>query len=159
MNNPTIIQALQAPLPNPSMIMAALRAAGLPLASGQEEDEAGASAGSEIVCIAAVTDDNIHALVATPSGLVYRFEPDDLDAAFWKFSGSNYYWVTGNMADRQKAADLAGIDIKQIKGRCLNNKKITEISGLGLDEVLEQLGYAPKAPAPEARPAQSGFGF
>lgn len=124
---------------NQPAIMASLRAAGLPLANTADtaEDESGQS---QLVCVAEVREDMIHALVATPSGLIYRFEPTIFELSFWSFAARNYYWVTFCMADREKASKLTGVPLKMIKGKTLSRSK-SGLSGMALDALLGDLGF------------------
>ena len=109
-------------------IFAALSAAGLP-----------AGADGEIVCVLSVCQLPA-ALVACPNGLVYRFEPAVFEEDFWRFAVSNYYLVTGSPADRQKIAEMAKVDIGDIKGKSLRRAKGEGVSEMTLDTLLEQLG-------------------
>lgn len=134
----------QVPVIDSAAVMTALRAAGLPLSvSGIEDDESEAdSERSAIVCVAAVREDGVTALVACPSGLVYRFEPPAFDLEFWRFAARFYYLVTGNLEDRRRIADLTSVPFKEITGRCLVRKKETVLSGRSLDDLLGALGMA-----------------
>jgi hypothetical protein len=81
--------------------MAALRRAGLPLADTMASD--GESPQSQLVCVAAVREAGIHALVATPSGLVYRFEPAVFELSFWRsppvtITGLHFPWLIASMS-------------------------------------------------------------
>ncbi|GGC25524.1 hypothetical protein [Pseudoduganella buxea] len=136
----------QVPVSNPGAIMAALRAAGLPLANASDiaEDE---SSQSQIVCVADVRDDTIHALVTTPTGLVYRFEPSDFEREFREFAARNYYWVTYAMADRERLSRMTEVPTKIIKGRALARGKAERV-GCSLDALLHLV-------AAGARPSQS----
>lgn len=126
------------PVANQTEIMAALRAAGLPLANTAEtaEDESGQS---QLVCVAEVREDIIFALIATPSGLVYRFEPTHFELSFWSFAARNYYWVTSCMADREQASKLTDVPLKIMKGKTLSRGK-SELSKVALDTLLGDLG-------------------
>lgn len=117
--------------------MAALRAAGLPLANTADtsEDE---SSQSQIVCIAVVKEDVIHALVATPSGLVYRFEPKIFELSFWSFAARYYYWVTFSLADREQVSQLTGVSAKAMKGKAMVRGKSERNIG-SLDALLNEL--------------------
>lgn len=130
------------PLSNPTEIISALRSAGLPLANTNEpsEDE---SSQSQLVCIAEVQENAIRAVIATPSGLVYRFEPMAFEQSFWAFAARHYYWVTGSMKDREKVSALTEVALKSIKGRTLSRTK-SEQSNMALDEILAELGYFPE---------------
>ena len=119
-------------------VMSALKAAGFPLSSSTESNE-GESDNSKLVCVAEIKGDLIHAIVASPSGIVYRFEPSVLEPAFWSFAGRNYYFVTGNIADRRRAAELAGIDVKLIKGKTLARGQGEALSGMTLDQMMAQI--------------------
>jgi DNA ligase (NAD+) len=112
-------------------VISALSAAGLPI---------GAS-GDDIVCVVAVGEAPI-ALVASPNGRVYRFEPTVFEVGFWSFAVANYYLVTGNQADRAKLAEQAGVNTSEIKisGRAINRAKSDAPSGMTLDAMLESLG-------------------
>lgn len=123
---------------DPELIMAALRAAGLPLAYASEQ-EGEESDASRIVCVAAYLHGQIQALVATPSGLVYRFEPDVIVDDFWRFALNHYYVVTGNIADRLAFAQHIEVPEKAVKGRALIRKKSEDPSGLSLDDLLNIL--------------------
>lgn len=129
------------PVANPTEIISVLRAAGLPLANTNEpgEDE---SNQSQLVCIAEVHEDSIRALVATPSGLAYRFEPMAFEQSFWAFAARHYYWVTGSMKDREKVSALTEVALKSIRGRTLSRTK-SEQRNMALDEILAELGYFP----------------
>lgn len=135
----------QVPIPDAAALMVVLRAAGLPLSNTVEvlEDESGASC---IVCIAALRLDGVHALVACPSGLMYRFEPAAFEQHFWHFACRNYYLITGNLADRREMADLAGLTAKDIKGRALIRGQGDDASGLSLDGLLGKLGWSIQQP-------------
>ena len=118
----------------PEEIVAAFRSAGLPVGGG-------AVASDQIVCVAAVGE--IPAVVVVcPNGLVYRFEPQVFEQEFWRFAVGNYYMVTGNLADRQKVAALAGVPADEVKGKALLRAKSEGPSGLALDVLLEQLGVS-----------------
>lgn len=122
-----------------SSIMAALRAAGYPLSSSTDAAE-GESDASKLVCIADVRESMMHAIVATPSGIVQRFEPSQFEPQFWSFACRHYYLVTGNIADRRRAAELAGVEIKDVKGRTLLRGKSEDLSGMTLDGMLANIG-------------------
>ena len=132
----------QSPVKRAASLWARLKSSGLPLgapASGDANEgdgDADAGAGS-IIALVAVTESKAAALVATPSGLVYRFEPEQIDPAWWAFAATNYYVVTGNQVDRQQLAQLAGVESKAIKGRAWNRKKMTDPTNLSLDELIE----------------------
>ncbi len=117
-----------------------LKSAGLPLSMASEGADGvneGESAGGAIVALVSVVGSRLAALVATPSGITYRFEPEAIEPTWWDFAARNYYVVTGNMADRQMLALRAGVDPKVIKGRTWYRKKDAEPSGLGLDELID----------------------
>lgn len=122
-----------------------LKSAGLPLsmasggADGLTESESSAGA---IVALVSVVGGRLAALVATPSGLMYRFEPEAIEPTWWDFAARNYYVVTGNMADRQQLALRAGVEPKAIKGRTWFRSKDAEPSGLGLDELIDLVAPA-----------------
>jgi DNA polymerase III epsilon subunit-like protein len=128
----------QIPVNDPAQMIQALRAAGLPLANNESAE--GDSEQSHLVCIAEVRPDGIHAVVAFPSGLVFRFQPSTFEFEFWNFAARYYYFVTGNMADRRHVASLTGVDIKEITGRTLRRGKEEALSGMKLDEILAHLG-------------------
>lgn len=128
----------QVPVVDPVQTIQALRAAGLPLANNDSEE--GDSEQRHLVCIAEVRQDVIHAVVAFPSGLIYRFQPSIFELQFWNFAARYYYFVTGNMADRRHVASLTGVEVKEIAGRTLHRGKEETLSGMGLDEILAQLG-------------------
>lgn len=131
----------QLPVPNAADILSALRAAGLPLAvSAPSDGDSDDSDASAMVCLAEVADARIWAIVACPNGLVFRFEPPVYEPAFWSFAAQYYYWVTGNMADRQKVSELAGIPVKSMKGRCLSRAKSPALSRTTLDALLQAHG-------------------
>lgn len=117
-----------------------LRSAGLPLSGGgadaADSDAEAESSNAVIVALVAVSATKISALVATPSGLLYRFEPKAIEREWWGFAVSNYYVVTGNMADRQQLAMHAGVEPKAIKGRTWFRKKEADLTGLSLDEII-----------------------
>lgn len=133
----------QVPLQCPTLLVSALRSAGLPLANAAESSETDSDA-SAIVCIASVGPVGIHAVVATPSGLVWRFEPEGFEPRFWAFAARYYYWVTGNLADRRLVAELAGTPLKDIKGRALLRGKVEAPSGATIDDLLRKLGCLPE---------------
>ncbi|HEY6436964.1 MAG TPA: hypothetical protein VIY47_10250 [Ignavibacteriaceae bacterium] len=107
--------------------------AGLPVSTGQEGET------SEIVCVAEVQNNNIHAIVTAHNGHMYHFEPSEFELHFWKFAAENYYWVTQTMQDRQKVADLTGVSIKDVKGKTIQRSKEEGISGTSLLTVLKNL--------------------
>jgi hypothetical protein len=117
-------------------IMAALRAAGLPLASTEAIE--GESPRSELVCVAEVREREVHALVATPSGLVCRFQPAVFELAFWAFAARHYYWVTFSMADRAHVSRLTGVSLKAMKGRTFSRDS-AGLSKVSLDALLISL--------------------
>lgn len=119
-------------------VLATLRAAGFPLASSSELTE-GESDNSKLVCVAEVRNNMIHAIVASPSGIVYRFEPTVFEPSFWSFAGRHYYFVTGNIADRRRVAELAGIEFKDIKGKTLARGKSESLSEMTLDGMLSHI--------------------
>lgn len=121
---------------DPAAVLATLRQAGLPLAESGADLVEEESTNSRIVAIMAPAGDTIHAIVATPSGFVYRFEPPEIDIEFWSFALRHYYVVTGNMADRLLLAKQADVDIKGVTGRAMDRKKTDAPSGLLLDEML-----------------------
>ncbi|MBV7538459.1 hypothetical protein KW842_22030 [Duganella sp. sic0402] len=125
---------------NPAALMVALRAAGLPLANNIDiiEEE---SSQSSLVCVAEIDEDRILAIVACPSGQVYRFEPTVFEQSFWSFAARNYYWVTGSMLDREQVSKLTDVPVKSIKGRTLTRGKSLR-SKLSLDSMLAELGYS-----------------
>ena len=133
----------QVTIVEPSFLVGALRSAGLPLASAGESSETDSDA-SAIVCIASVGPAGIHAVVGTPSGLVWRFEPETFESSFWAFAARYYYWVTGNLADRHLVAELTGIPLKDIKGRALLRGKVEAPSGATIDDLLRKLGCLPE---------------
>lgn len=123
-----------------------LRSAELPL-SGGDADTADSNAAAEstsaaIVALVAVSATKISALVATPSGLLYRFEPKAIERSWWDFAARNYYVVTGNMADRQQLALHAGVEPKAIKGKTWFRKKDADLTGLSLDEIIDLVAPA-----------------
>lgn len=137
-------------------LMASLRAAGLPLAYSLDADEED-SASSKIVCIAEVSENNIKAIVATPSGLVYKFDCEVFEQSFWEFAAKHYYVVTGNVADRNRFGELSGILATGIKGLLANRKKSTELSGFTLDQILSLIGASTKIPTGEQRNIQANL--
>ncbi|MFK4705602.1 hypothetical protein ABIC83_002441 [Roseateles asaccharophilus] len=124
---------------NEKDLLARLRSAGLPLAEPSGEGEEGDSDNSKLCAVVSVIDGVLAAVVASPSGLVFRFEPDHVDPQWWAFAAKNYYIVTGNAQDRKLLADLGGADIKAIKGRTVSRKKDSEPSRMSLDQLLETL--------------------
>lgn len=120
---------------NSGEIMFLLRSAGFPLSSNDSEN--GDSENSKLVCLAEVQDKNIIAIVATPSGLVYKFTEFDIE--FWSFAARNYYFVTGNMSDREHVAKLTNLDTKEIKGKTLMRGKSSCLSQMSLDIMINQL--------------------
>lgn len=103
--------AHQHPIGDRQELLLRLRDSGLPLGGSPEEILAGASAGpTEIVCIAEVraAERTIHALVVSPSGIMFHFAPPPghVDPKFWRFAAEYYYWLTGNLADRRVASEL-----------------------------------------------------
>jgi len=117
-------------------MIAALRAAGLPLANTETSE--GERPQSELVCVAAVREGSIHALVATPSGLVYRFEPAVFELSFWAFAARHYYWVTFSLADREHVSALTGVPVKTMKGRTFSRSKLG-LSNVPLNALLAEL--------------------
>lgn len=115
--------------------------AGLPLEGVMTEDEENEEEGKKayITALMSINDGLPSAIVATPSRLVYRFEPPVLDKQWWSLALRYYYVVTANMADRAALAELCGVNVKSIKGKALSRKKSTEQSGLKLDELLQLL--------------------
>ena len=108
-----------------------LKSFGLPL------DDSGT-----LVCLTSVIDDNIHGLVVTPSGLVYRFEPAEFETDFWAFAATHYYIVTGNMADRKAFAETVNVDASTIKGKCLSKNKTEPPSKMKIDDILAVISKA-----------------
>lgn len=129
----------QVQIANPQDLIASFRAAGLPLADASAEQDEDESDNSKIVCLAEVNQSSVSAIVACPSGLIYRFEPTEFEPAFWSFAARNYYLVTGNMTDRNHVAILAGVQIKMAKGRTLARGKSDRLSGLTLDEMVASI--------------------
>lgn len=122
-----------------------LKSAGLPLSMAGEGADGlveGESAAGAIVALVSVAGGRLAALVATPSGLMYRFEPEAIEPTWWDFAARNYYVVSGNMADRQQLALRAGVEPKAIKGRTWFRSKDAEPSGLGLDELIDLVAPA-----------------
>lgn len=132
-------------VPEPIKLLAGLRAARLPLATSLDATADGESESeqSKLVCIADVRQNLIHAIVVTPSGWVFRFEPTEFEPAFWLFAARNYFWVTGSLADRRHVAQLSGVPFEGISGRALQRNKTVELSALTLDALLAELGCAP----------------
>lgn len=126
-------------------LIQSLRSFGLPL------DESGT-----IVCLIELVEDNIHGLVATPSGLAYRFEPAEFEQDFWAFAASHYYIVTGNMADRKAFAETVNVDASTIKGKCLSKNKTEPPSKMTIDDNLAVIS---KANFIEPEQACLGFSF
>jgi hypothetical protein len=126
------------PVVNPGAVMQSLRAAGLPLANSVDT-EGEESSQSSLVCIAEVRENLIHALVACPTGLVYRFEPVEFEAFFWGFAARNYYWVTSSMADREWISKLTDVPLKSMKGKALSRSK-DGLSKVPLNSILAALG-------------------
>lgn len=124
------------PVSNQAEIMAALRAAGLPLANSAASE--GESLRSELVCVAEVREGAVHALVATPSGLVYRFQPAVFELKFWAFAARHYYWVTFSLADREHVSTLTGVPVKTMKGRTFSRTN-SGLSNVPLNELLAGL--------------------
>ncbi|QYF93066.1 hypothetical protein KY495_20580 [Massilia sp. PAMC28688] len=120
-------------------IMGALRAAGLPLAYMEASE--GESPRSEIVCVAEVREEVVHALVATPSGLVYRFQPAPFELTFWAFAARHYYWVTFSLADRAHVSTLTGVPVKTMKGRTFSRCS-SGLSNVPLNALLAELNAA-----------------
>lgn len=118
-------------------LVARMRASDLPLAS-PSHDEAGESDSSKITALISFVNGQADAYVATPSGLLYRFAPPEFEAHWWSVALRYYHVVTGNMADRLRLAELAGVDPAQIKGKCLSRLKCTALSGLSLEQILDQ---------------------
>lgn len=109
----------------------ALRASGQPL-----------GASDDFLCLLALDGPLPRAVVVTPSGLAYRMEPAELDPVIWSFAARNYFVVTGNLADRQRLAELANLpDVKEIGGSALSRKKGSSVSGISLDQLLAAYGY------------------
>lgn len=129
----------QVAISNPKDLLARLRSAGLPLAEPSGEGEEGDSDNSKLCLVASVVDGAVAAVVASPSGLVFRFEPDLVDPQWWAFATKNYYVVTGNAQDRKLLADIGGVDLKVIKGKTVSRKKDAEPSRMTLDQLLETL--------------------
>lgn len=122
-----------------------LKSAGLPLSMASEGADGlaeGESASGAIVALVSVAGGRLAALVATPSGLMYRFEPEAIEPTWWDFAARNYYVVTGNMADRQQLALRAGVEPKAIKGRTWFRSKDAEPSSMGLDELIDLVAPA-----------------
>ncbi|QEL56035.1 hypothetical protein [Chromobacterium paludis] len=134
----------------PDRLLARMRAAGLPLQEGTAGEAEGESDNSKITALVAVGDDRLSAIVATPSGLVYRLEPERIEPDWWSFAARYYYIVTGNLADRQMLAELAGIQASAVKGKTISRKKSAELSGLTLDQLLDQA-------CPESEPRQDAL--
>lgn len=127
--------------------MRRLRAAGLPLIEGEVEDDSdggGADGKGQITAIIAFNDGKINALIATPSGIIYRIDPSIFHAPWWAFALRNYYIVTGNMHDRKVLCELTETDTKLVKGKVVNRKKVDEPSGKTLAELMAEV--APELP-------------
>lgn len=123
---------------NPAEIIKALAGAGLPVGEADSAD-------GKIVCVLSVGDLPA-AVVACPNGLVYRFEPPVFELGFWQFAASNYYLLTANTDDRRHFAEMTGVPMDEIKGKTLSRAKGAGVSKTGLDDLLKQLGVAPKRP-------------
>lgn len=135
----------RAPIMGEASLFERLKSAGLPLSMAGEGADGlaeGESAAGAIVALVSVAGGRLAALVATPSGLMYRFEPEAIEPTWWDFAARNYYVVTGNMADRQQLALRAGVEPKAIKGRTWFRSKDAEPSGLGLDELIDLVAPA-----------------
>lgn len=135
----------RAPIMGEVSLFERLKSAGLPLSMAGEGADGlaeGESAAGAIVALVSVAGGRLAALVATPSGLMYRFEPEAIEPTWWDFAARNYYVVTGNMADRQQLALRAGVEPKAIKGRTWFRSKDAEPSGLGLDELIDLVAPA-----------------
>lgn len=124
------------PISEPEHISTTLRGAGILASSNSNETGEGTSS-SEILCIAGVGEKNIHALVACPSGLLYRFEPKFFEHDFWSFAARHYYWITNCLADRAHVAHLTGVPLNQIRGKTLLTGR-QKIPYTSLDSILSE---------------------
>lgn len=113
-----------------------LRQAGLPIASGMNDDD---TKRSDIVCILAVDGKNLSAVIVCQS-FAYLICPCE-DDGFWSFAARNYYIVTGNMSDRAALATIAGVDVKNIEGKRLDRFSSSSTSGASISEMMLKLGY------------------
>jgi hypothetical protein len=131
----------QVTIADPVLLLSRLRTAGLPLSSVTSDESAtGESDSSRIVCLASIVDGNVHAVVLDPNGHAYRFEPAAFEKHFWEFAAKYYYMVTGNLEDRRRIAALTEVPFANIVGRAVIRAKVTEPSGMTLDEMLTKFG-------------------
>lgn len=131
----------QVPVYGAESLFSSLRASGLPLANaGAANDDEGESDQSKIVCVVSVIGETAHALVACPSGVLFRFEPAIFEKGFWEFAARYYYIVTGCMADRNLLSELTGVPAKEIKGKAVSRVKGDGVSNMTLDGLLELMG-------------------
>lgn len=117
-------------------LLARMRAAGLPLASDETEDSDESSKSCITACIS-ILNGKVHALVASPSGIIYEFAPEQFEALWWSFALRHYYIVTGNMSDRQALAEMAVVELAVVKGKVLSRLKSNSPSGMTLPQLLE----------------------
>lgn len=138
LNHQNASWASKVAIDDPARLLARMRGAGLPLQDGGAGEVEGESDSSKITALVAVSEDRLAAIVATPSGLVYRLEPEVIEQEWWSFAARYYYIVTGNLADRQLLAEHAGVELSAVKGKTISRKKLAEPSGLTLDQLLDQ---------------------
>ena len=138
LNHQNASWASKVAIDDPVRLLARMRSAGLPLQDGGAGEVEGESDSSKITALVAVGADRLAAIVASPSGLVYRLEPEVIEQDWWSFAARYYYVVTGNLADRQLLAEHAGVEIGLVKGKTISRKKAAELSGLSLDQLLDQ---------------------
>lgn len=138
LNNQDVTWETKELVADPARLLARMRSAGLPLQDGVAGEVEGESDGSKITALVAVSADGLAAIVASPSGLVYRLEPEIIEQEWWSFAARYYYIVTGNLADRQLLAEHAGVELSAVKGKTISRKKLAEPSGLTLDQLLDQ---------------------
>lgn len=122
--------AAQVGVPDRAGLFARLVKAGLPLS-----ELAGVARSCEIVALVVVRRGEggapvPSALVATPSGHVFRFEPAVVEVPWWRFAAGNYFVVTAGAADRVALAQLAGVDLDSIKGKVWGGRKAVGVPDL-----------------------------
>lgn len=123
---------------DPQGLWRAFQAAGLPVG---DDDASNAS----IVCVLEVAD-TPSALVLTPNGQAFVFQPTVFEESFWSFAARHYYVVTGNGRDRQVFAERLGISVKEISGKALQRQRSEEISGKTLETLIREIGYSSSTP-------------
>lgn len=143
---------------DPLGLIQALKRAGFPLQGestkeGETELEEDESKASQIVCVLALSQDDgaFQAIIATPSGAVFKIAPEVFDLDFWAFAARYYYIVTGNLADRAQLSERTNVPLKEIRGRAAVRARAQAPSGWTLGQLLQHIGVVEAEDGPEQK--------